>query len=114
MTPHDQLRLLPWSGPDGKPCFLSTDNSNSLLSRLADTTEALLLDSAADLLDDASAILSAKETTSEDLRSLATDLARSLQDTLRVAESRGHHRWLQARTSLTQAPPSQPPTTVFD
>jgi hypothetical protein len=29
-------RLLPWTTPEGKPCYLSTDSDDSLLSRLAD------------------------------------------------------------------------------
>lgn len=41
MTAHTQLRLLPWSGVDGKPCFLSTNDANSHLSRLADNTEEI-------------------------------------------------------------------------
>ncbi|MFI9207138.1 hypothetical protein ACIGW7_03175 [Streptomyces sp. NPDC053253] len=90
MTPHNELRLLPWSGPDGKPCFLSTADSNSHLSRLADNTEAIQLDLAAELLDHASEVLGDKEAAPEELRALTEDLAESLRDTLRVAESRGH------------------------
>ncbi|MEU2244030.1 hypothetical protein ABZ572_32050 [Streptomyces sp. NPDC018338] len=90
MTPHNELRLLPWSGPDGKPCFLSTDNTNGHLSRLADNTEAIQLDLATELLDYASVLLNGAETDSEELRALATDLTEALRDTLRVAESRGH------------------------
>lgn len=91
MTPHDKLRLLPWSGPEGKPCFLSTDDSNSHLSRLADTTEGMQLGLAAELLDCASEVLGdGKATPPEELRALAADLTRALRDTLRVAESRGH------------------------
>ncbi|POX44657.1 hypothetical protein C3488_32095 [Streptomyces sp. Ru72] len=36
MTTRDQLRLLPWAGPDGKPCYLSTDDQGGYVSRLAD------------------------------------------------------------------------------
>ena len=50
MTPHDELRLLPWSGPDGKPCFLSTDDPAGRLSRLADEMEVHQLDSASALV----------------------------------------------------------------
>ena len=35
MTTSNELRLLPWTGPDGKPCFLSTDDSSGYMSRLA-------------------------------------------------------------------------------
>ncbi|KQX16813.1 hypothetical protein ASC82_00725 [Streptomyces sp. Root431] len=90
MTPHNELRLLPWSGPDGKPCFLSTADSNSRLSRLADNAEATQLGFAAELLDHASAVLGDGEADLEEVRALATDLTGVLRETLRVAESRGH------------------------
>lgn len=90
MTLHSELRLLPWSGPDGKPCFLSTDDSNGYLSRLADNTEAIQLGLAAGLLDHATEELSNEEAAPEELRSLATELTEALRDTLRVAKSRGH------------------------
>jgi len=51
------LRLLPWSSPEGKPCFLSTDDDNSRLSRKADEIEALQLDMGTQLLGHASALL---------------------------------------------------------
>ena len=35
MTTFNELRLLPWTGPDGKPCFLSTDDNGGHMSRLA-------------------------------------------------------------------------------
>lgn len=44
------LRLLPWTTPEGKPCYLSTDSSASRLSRLADDLEAAQLDSGAQVL----------------------------------------------------------------
>ncbi|MFE5594777.1 hypothetical protein [Streptomyces sp. NPDC056549] len=50
MTAHSELRLLPWAGPDGKPCYLSTDDDSSHLSRLADTTESIQLGLASDLV----------------------------------------------------------------
>ncbi|MFI8363329.1 hypothetical protein ACIGD1_24555 [Streptomyces sp. NPDC085612] len=90
MKAHSELRLLPWSGPDGKPCYLSTDDDSSRLSRLADTTEAIQLDLAAELLDHASEVLGSGKAVPEELRALATDLTQALRDTLRVAESRGH------------------------
>ncbi|MFD4863567.1 hypothetical protein [Streptomyces atratus] len=90
MTRDNELRLLPWSGTDGKPCFLSTDDANGHLSRLADNTEAIQLSLAAELLDHTSGVLGNTEAAPEELRALAHDLAESLRDTLRVAESRGH------------------------
>ncbi|MFD8646073.1 hypothetical protein ACFV14_37875 [Streptomyces zaomyceticus] len=90
MTAHSELRLLPWSGPDGKPCYLSTDDNNSHLSRLADTTEAEQLDSAAALVEQAMKAMPDGEVGAEELRRLFVDLTTALQDVLRVATSRGH------------------------
>ncbi|WP_351230724.1 hypothetical protein [Streptomyces sp. NPDC002133] len=91
MTPHNGLRLLPWTGPDGKPCYLSTDNSNSHLSRLADNTETIQLGLAADLVAHALEVLGDdEETEPEELRHLAADLTDALKDALRVATSRGY------------------------
>ncbi|WP_369144008.1 hypothetical protein [Streptomyces sp. R44] len=89
MTSRNELRLLPWSGPDGKPCFLSTDDSNRRLSRLADRLEATYLDHAAGALTDAIEILNLPELDPADLRATSTDLAEALEQALRVAESRG-------------------------
>ncbi|MFE7546671.1 hypothetical protein [Streptomyces gardneri] len=90
MTPHNELRLLPWTGPDGKPCYLSTNDEDSRLSRLADDTEAIQLDLAADLVAHATEVLRDEEIAPEGLRRLSTDLTEALQDALRVATSRGH------------------------
>jgi hypothetical protein len=46
MMTQDELRLLPWSGPGGKPCYLSTDDRDGYVSRLADRIEALQLGAA--------------------------------------------------------------------
>lgn len=43
MTVPNELRLLPWSGPEGKPCYLSTDDREGYMSRLADYIEAAQL-----------------------------------------------------------------------
>ncbi|WOX23843.1 hypothetical protein [Streptomyces solicathayae] len=90
MTPHNELRLLPWSGSDGKPCFLSTDDSNGHLSRLADNTEAIQLGLVSELLDHALDVLGDDALAPADLRLLAEKLTGALRNTLRVATSRGH------------------------
>ncbi|MGA5068086.1 hypothetical protein ACPB9E_30650 [Streptomyces exfoliatus] len=90
MTAHSELRLLPWSGPDGKPCYLSTDDDSSHLSRLADSTEAIQLGLASDLATRALEVLSDEKTAPEDLRNLSANLVGALRDILRVATSRGH------------------------
>lgn len=83
------LRLLPWSGPEGKPCYLSTDDDNSRLSRKADEIEALQLDMGAQLLGHAGALLGNEKVGLVELRFLACRLTEALRDALRVAESRG-------------------------
>ncbi|CAM5253636.1 hypothetical protein [Streptomyces tanashiensis] len=90
MKAHSELRLLPWSGPDGKPCYLSTDDDSSHLSRLADTTEAAQLDAGQELLEHAMEVIADAESGPAELRLLAVDLTEALRDTLRVAVSRGH------------------------
>ncbi len=90
MTPHNELRLLPWTGPDGKPCFLSADDTASYLSRLADNTESVQLGLGSELLDHAHEVLADDEADPDELRLLAVDLTGALRDAVRVATSRGH------------------------
>ncbi|MCZ4607746.1 hypothetical protein O3S80_29115 [Streptomyces sp. Lzd4kr] len=90
MTAPHELRLLPWSGPEGKPCYLNTDDSGGYMSRLADNIEAEQLGTAAELLEQTLDTLEDQETSLEDLRLLAKDLTDALRDVLRVATSRGH------------------------
>ncbi|MBZ6290567.1 hypothetical protein KVH30_32665 [Streptomyces olivaceus] len=90
MTPRNELRLLPWSGPDGNPCYLSTDDSGGYMSRLADNIEAVQLGMAADLVEQVAAVLGDRDAGSEDLRRMLAELTGALRDVLRVANSRGH------------------------
>ncbi|MEV5311512.1 hypothetical protein [Streptomyces sp. NPDC052610] len=90
MTAPNELRLLPWSGLEGKPCYLSTDDRRGYMSRLADNIEAVQLGTAAELLEQAAATLDDQDAGPEDLRRLAKELAGALRDVLRVATSRGH------------------------
>ncbi|MER5257521.1 hypothetical protein [Streptomyces sp. NPDC002855] len=91
MTTRNELRLLPWSGPGGgKPCYLSTDDSNGHMSRLADNIEAVQLGMAAELLEQVEEVLAGEDADLEALRLLVTDLTGALRDALRVATSRGH------------------------
>ncbi|MEU3895938.1 hypothetical protein [Streptomyces sp. NPDC045251] len=90
MTPQNELRLLPWSGPDGKPCYLSTDDSGGYMSRLADNIEAVQLGMATDLLERAAGVLSGQDAGRDDLRLMLTEVTRALRDVVRVATSRGH------------------------
>ncbi|MFD7437205.1 hypothetical protein [Streptomyces sp. NPDC059861] len=89
MTTRDELRLLPWSGPDGKPCYLSTDDHGGYVSRLADHIEAFQLGMAAQLVEHARQVLDDETDGLEELHLLATKLTSTLRDVLRVAASRG-------------------------
>ncbi|SEC56505.1 hypothetical protein SAMN05428945_3245 [Streptomyces sp. 2224.1] len=99
MTPHNDLRLLPWSGPNGLPCYLGTEASGSYLSRLADHTEAVQLEMAGELMEHTLEVLGNGGAEPNELRLLATDMAEALRDVRRVAISRGH-----------RLPPTGPPT----
>lgn len=83
------MRLLPWTDNDGKPCFLSTDDDGSYLSRLADNLEAVQLGMAEELLGHVREVLAAGATSETELRNLIDRLRQALRDALRVAESRG-------------------------
>ncbi|MFG2927212.1 hypothetical protein [Streptomyces achromogenes] len=90
MTAPNELRLLPWTGSEGKPCYLSTDDRGGYMSRLADNVEAVQLGTAAELLDEASETLEDENAGPEGVRRLAQELTGALRDVLRVATSRGH------------------------
>ncbi|MFJ1564519.1 hypothetical protein ACIOG8_09910 [Streptomyces erythrochromogenes] len=90
MTLNNELRLLPWSGPDGKSCYLSADAPAGYLSRLADNTEEIQLGLASELLAHTTEVLADVDSDPEELRLLATDLTGALRDAVRVATSRGH------------------------
>ncbi|MFD9863717.1 hypothetical protein [Streptomyces alboflavus] len=89
MTGTGKLRLMPWPDERGRACYLSTDNENGFLSRVADQVEATQLGMASDLLDHVDDLLSGEEATAEQLRYCVTQLQGSLRETLRVADSRG-------------------------
>jgi len=83
------LRLLPWTTPDGKPCYLSTDSDRSMLSRLADEIEAAQLDSGEQVLAGAREVLADAGAGERAVRFALTRAAECLEDALRVAVSRG-------------------------
>lgn len=90
MTAPNELRLLPWSGPGGNPCYLSTDDPDGYMSRLADNIEAVQLGTAAELLETASETLDDEDADPIELRRLGRALTGALKDVLRIAVSRGH------------------------
>ncbi|MEU9120169.1 hypothetical protein AB0C96_09950 [Streptomyces sp. NPDC048506] len=89
MTTHPTPRLLPWTGPDGRPCYLLTDRAGGRLSRYADDVEALQLSMAVGLLEHAAELIDDQEADARQLRFLSVQLRAALRDAVRVAESRG-------------------------
>ncbi|MBM9436066.1 hypothetical protein JT723_09470 [Streptomyces bryophytorum] len=84
------MRLLPWSGEDGRPCYLSTDDEkSSYLSRLADNLEAVQLGMAEKLLGYVAEATKGESPSETELRSMVAPLSQALRDVLRVAHSRG-------------------------
>lgn len=82
------VRLLPWAGSQGKPCYLVSDGLGPV-SRLADTVERVRLGMADDLLDHAADMLADHRATPAQLRFLLARMSESLTEVLRIAESRG-------------------------
>ncbi|MEW1778005.1 hypothetical protein [Streptomyces sp. NPDC086777] len=82
-------RLLPWPTPEGKPCYLVTDNKGGYLSRLADDLEAAQVATGTDVLGRARQVLDDPMSPYTEVRYAGIRLAECLTDALRVAESRG-------------------------
>ncbi|WP_081239294.1 hypothetical protein [Streptomyces viridosporus] len=89
MSDTFRFRLLPWTTPEGKPCYLSTDSDRSRLSRLADDVEEDQLDSGEQVLAGARAVLADPGAGERAVRFALTRATESLEEALRVAESRG-------------------------
>ncbi|QRX92658.1 MULTISPECIES: hypothetical protein [Streptomyces] len=85
----DGGRLLPWSSPEGKPCYLLAGDGTGYVSRMADRVEAEQLDSAALLIEEARQVLRERTWTPGEIHLLAADLTASLSNVRRVAVSRG-------------------------
>ncbi|GGL90127.1 hypothetical protein GCM10010129_37480 [Streptomyces fumigatiscleroticus] len=82
-----QPRLLPWAAAEGKPCYLITDDEGGPVSRLADATESIQLGMGSRLLAHARDMLPGAP--DGELRYPAARLTEALEDSLRIAESRG-------------------------
>jgi hypothetical protein len=85
---HRSIRLLPWSGPEGRPCYLLGDGDGPV-SRIADQIESAQLGLAGQLLERSRAVLGSSGVPASELRTLAAHLSEALRDALRIAESRG-------------------------
>lgn len=88
MSLTDQVRLLPWTGPEGKPCYLAGDGAG-FLSRLADNMEAVQLGLAGELIEEAQRVLAGRAWTPGELHLLAVQLNEALGNVHRIAASRG-------------------------
>ncbi|WNI31836.1 hypothetical protein [Streptomyces sp. ITFR-6] len=82
------MRLLPWTGEGGKPCYVLGDGTG-YVSRTADNVECVQLGMADELLGHAADLLADGEVTGPQIRFLAGRLTESLGQVLRVAQSRG-------------------------
>ncbi|MFI5674770.1 hypothetical protein [Streptomyces cellulosae] len=83
-----QLRLLPWSGPEGKPCYLAGEGTG-YLSRLADNMESSQIGLAGDLIQEARRVLNERQWTQGELHLLVVHLTEALANVRRIAVSRG-------------------------
>ncbi|MEU2164247.1 hypothetical protein QRN89_12345 [Streptomyces chengbuensis] len=92
----EALRLLPWTGAEGKPCYLIGDG-DGYVSRLADNIESVQLGMAADLLDHTDDLLGDRSATPEQLRYVIARLVESLRDVHRIAWSRGARHTVPVR-----------------
>lgn len=88
MNGANRPRLLPWTGDEGKPCFLVTDGTGPL-SRLADTVEHVQLEMALGLLGHVDDLLADERATAAQLRFTLARMREALTDVHRIAESRG-------------------------
>ncbi|MGG2458324.1 hypothetical protein ACO0M4_00575 [Streptomyces sp. RGM 3693] len=89
LNPMDTARLLPWSSPEGKPCFLLGGTGTGYVSRLAERVEAEQMDSAAELIEEAGDVLAGRSWSPGELHLLAVELNAHLARVHRVSESRG-------------------------
>ncbi|MYQ42576.1 hypothetical protein B046DRAFT_06933 [Streptomyces sp. LamerLS-316] len=82
------LRLLPWNSPEGRPCYLSADDPDSRLSRLADEVEPELIACGEEVLGGAESVLADRAAGERAVRFALVRTTESLRDVLRVAECR--------------------------
>ncbi|MFD8465329.1 sulfatase [Streptomyces cyaneofuscatus] len=89
MIETSQLRLLPWRSPEGKPCYLSTSDPDSRVSRLADKVEEEQIECGNVVLEGAQEVLADQVAGEVALRFALTQAVLSLRDVLLIAHSRG-------------------------
>lgn len=82
-------RLLPWLSPEGNPCWLSTDDPDSRMSRLADDMEDEQIECGEQVWAGSRAVLADRAAGEWAVRSALARTSESLGDVLRIANSRG-------------------------
>lgn len=82
-----QVRLLPWTTTDDRPCLLITDGAGGPVSDLADGIEEMQLDIGEELLRHARAMHADPKVPDREFRFLSRRLAEALSDALRVARN---------------------------
>jgi DNA-binding XRE family transcriptional regulator len=97
------MRLLPWTGEDGRPAYLSSVDDSSFLSRLADDLEARQLGMAEDLQGFVDTAIEKAKPSETELRSMVAQLSQALRDARRVADSRGDRLPAQDENAETAA-----------
>lgn len=80
------MRMLPWTGEDGQPAYLSTENDDSFVSRLADDLESAQLAMAERTLRGAESAWAGRAPDA-DLTGMVPHLCDALRDAVRVAGS---------------------------
>ncbi|MGW0999837.1 hypothetical protein ACWD5V_42555 [Streptomyces sp. NPDC002523] len=88
MSLTNQARLLPWAGPEGKPCYLAGDGTG-YLSRLADNMESAQLGLASEIVQEAQRVLDGRQWRAGELHLLTVQLTEALTNVHRIAVSRG-------------------------
>ncbi|MEU7181132.1 MULTISPECIES: hypothetical protein [Streptomyces] len=91
LSSSHRARLLPWSGPEGKPSYVIGEGTGPV-SRLADEAEVAQLRMGVELLGHARAMLGDRTVSNGEPRFLGDRLVEALRDVLRIAESRGAER----------------------
>jgi hypothetical protein len=90
MSQPSHIRLLPWSGPEGKRAHLITDGTSTPPSLLADRIENQQIDTAAVIVELARPMVEEEANlTADELRWITRRLIESLTDVLNICESRG-------------------------
>ncbi|MGX1853133.1 hypothetical protein [Streptomyces sp. NPDC055299] len=82
-------RLLPWTAPGGKPCYLLSDRDGGPVAERADQVEGLQLDMGEELLGHAEVLLGDPRAGAQEVRYLAAQLTTALGEALRIARGRG-------------------------